>query len=202
MTRANEALTSGSIRGIFGCMLHVEIADPPCRRSIEQEQSNRVGSSRSQIKNIYLSFFRKSCFLFRHPDSVRGADASSRTRDGMRWTRRCRTTSGILSRTAKPCGPGAPMQVPSFSNLPRGDGDNKARSHRGERGISRKPSRRECRRKRLTCGDLLVCFFHSHTRLRVRLAPGIPCALLSFEGNVRHNSDAIAPRECGSVPAV
>jgi hypothetical protein len=58
------------------------------------------------------------------------------------------------------------------------DGDNKARSHRGEHGISRKPSRRECRRKRLTCGDLLVCFFHSHTRLRVRLAPGIPCALV------------------------
>ena len=39
------------------------------------------------------------------------------------------------------------------------DGDNKARSHRGEHGISRKPSCRECRRRRLTCGDLLVCFF-------------------------------------------
>jgi hypothetical protein len=29
----------------------------------------------------------------------------------------------------------------------------------------------------VTCGDLLVCFFISHARLRAHRAPGIPCAL-------------------------
>jgi hypothetical protein len=52
--------------------------------------------------------------------------------------------AALYSLTAKPCGPGAPMQVPSFSILSRGDGDNKAWSPRGEHGISCKPSRREC----------------------------------------------------------
>jgi hypothetical protein len=112
----------------------------------------------------------------------RDVSRSSRTLgagcDGRRISGAILARRTMFLRTAKSCGPGAPMQVLSFSNLPRGDGDNKARSHRGEHGISRKPSRRECRRKRLTCGDLLVCFFHSHTRLRVRLAPGIPCSLV------------------------
>jgi hypothetical protein len=30
---------------------------------------------------------------------------------------------------------------------------------------------------RRTCGDLLVCFSFSHTRLRVHRTPGLPCAL-------------------------
>src|SRR5882724_2723239 len=29
---------------------------------------------------------------------------------------------------------------------------------------------------------MLVCFFHLHARLRVRLAPGFPCALCGSEG--------------------
>ena len=44
-------------------------------------------SSPSHKKNL-LSFFQKLWFISPHPDSVRGADASSRTRGGMRWTRR------------------------------------------------------------------------------------------------------------------
>ena len=36
---------------------------------------------------------------------------------------------------------------------------------------------------RRTCGDLLVCFFYSHARLRVRRAPGFPCALSLLEGD-------------------
>ena len=35
---------------------------------------------------------------------------------------------------------------------------------------------------RRTCGDLLACFLHLHARLRVRQTPGIPCALVCFEG--------------------
>jgi hypothetical protein len=33
-----------------------------------------------------------------------------------------------------------------------------------------------------TCGDLLVSSFLSDARLRVRLAPGFPCALISKKG--------------------
>ena len=48
------------------------------------------------------------------------------------------------SRTAKTCGPDAPTLVSSWRINPRNDGGKKA-DHRGERGISRKPLRGECR---------------------------------------------------------
>jgi hypothetical protein len=41
----------------------------------------------------------------------------------------------------------------------------------------------------------LVCFFHLRTRLRVRRAPGIPCALSRFERDSCNDSVAILPRE-------
>jgi hypothetical protein len=51
-------------------------------------------------------------------------------------------------------------------------------AHRGDRDISRKPSRRECRHVRRTCHDLRACLLpFLHARLRVRSASGIPCAL-------------------------
>jgi hypothetical protein len=129
-------------------------------------------------KIFLFLFFRNCAYLPPSRLTMRGGRVVTNARRDAVDAKCVARRAAFFSRTAKPCGPGAPMQVPSFSNLPRGDGDNKARSHRGEHGISCKPSRRECRRKRLTCGDLLVCFFHSHTRLRVRLAPGIPCALI------------------------
>ncbi len=70
-------------------------------------------------------------------------------------------------------------------------GDDACASHRGwwqESPITRettketvKPSRRECRTVRRTCGDYARTLFYLRTRLRVRRAPGIPCALV-FEG--------------------
>ena len=67
---------------------------------------------------------------------------------------------------------------------------------RGEPGISRQPSRGECRAFPATCGDLLVCFFVSHARLRARPAPGIPCALLSTEGaNIAGSTRANSQRD-------
>jgi hypothetical protein len=56
---------------------------------------------------------------------------------------------------------------------------------RGERAISRKPLRRECRTIRLTCTDLWASFLFSPRGLRVRPAPGIPCALRLSEGQRR-----------------
>jgi hypothetical protein len=45
----------------------------------------------------------------------------------------------------------------------------------------------------------LVCFFILHTRLRVRHAPGFPCAL-SFEGkDFQSNLGRIAPRDRGTL---
>ena len=48
---------------------------------------------------------------------------------------------------------------------------------RREREVSRKPLRRECRMFRPACTDLWAPFLFSPQGLRVRPAPGIPCAL-------------------------
>jgi len=59
---------------------------------------------------------------------------------------------------------------------PRGDGDNKARSPGRSRRKPLKPLRREGRVFRRTCG-FYPCAFLLHRGLRVRQAPGFPCAL-------------------------
>jgi len=95
---------------------------------------------------------------------------------GMRWTQmRCRTSSANADDKAVwSWSPDAGIKLAKMMDERRW---LQSPVHRGERGISRKPSRRECRIVRRTCGDLLACFFQLHARLRVRLAPGIPCAL-------------------------
>src|SRR5690348_10413353 len=52
---------------------------------------------------------------------------------------------------------------------------------------------------RLTCGDELVCFLPLHTRLRVRPASGIPCALLISRDTNDASLGHVMPRECGGV---
>jgi hypothetical protein len=65
---------------------------------------------------------------------------------GMRWTRACHKTSetGADGKIVQARRPSGRCQVSRVNN-PRGDGDNKARSLRGEHEISCKPLRRECR---------------------------------------------------------
>ena len=46
---------------------------------------------------------------------------------------------------------------------------------------------------------MLVCFHSSHTRLRVRPAPGIPCALFDLRGWLLNDSGAFVPRDRGGV---
>jgi hypothetical protein len=71
--------------------------------------------------------------------------------------------------------------------------------HRGERGVSRKPLRREGRiasaEPVCSCAFFCACL---HTRPRVQRAPGFPCALL-FLSRVAIDAKLgrIAPRECG-----
>ena len=96
---------------------------------------------------------RKNILIFRNRKSVyiasasrptqRGVSRTSRTRGGMRWTRR-RARRARLRRTAKSCGPDTPTLVSSSRSRRAGDGGKKARSP-GRARISRKAMRRESR---------------------------------------------------------
>ncbi len=73
---------------------------------------------------------------------------------------------------------------------------------RREREVSRKPLRRECR---IVSADLtILCAFLSfqHTSLRVRPAPGIPCALYFLRVVFRDHSGRILPRGCEGVSGI
>jgi hypothetical protein len=48
-------------------------------------------------------------------------------------------------------------------------------------------------------GDLLVCFYFSHARLRAHWTPGIPCALVFDEGRFSNEACAISWREIGDL---
>src|SRR5262249_53686808 len=73
---------------------------------------SRVVESLSQKKFLFL-FFRNCAYLPAIPTQHEGRTRRHEREAGCGGRGWCRTTSGILSRTAKPCGPGAPMQVPS-----------------------------------------------------------------------------------------
>ncbi len=93
------------------------------------------------------------------------------------------------TRTAKPCGPDAPTLAFKLVMMPAhrasdvashhtGDGDNKARSPGRARSKPLKPLRGEGRFDPTSPVVTNSCVFILHTRLRVRPAPGLPCALL------------------------
>jgi hypothetical protein len=66
--------------------------------------------------------------------------------------------------------------------------------HRGERGIDRKPSRRECRLLRPCLWSLPPAFFVAGGPW-VRPAPGIPCALLILGAPLSVSPGHFVPRE-------
>ena len=74
-------------------------------------------------------------------------------------------------------------------------------AHRGELEVSRKPIARgkpEC--LGCTCLIRVRLFYHLHTALRVRQAPGFPCALSSGEGHENRKTRAkTMPRERGPL---
>src|SRR6202022_1065456 len=103
------------------------------------------------------------------PRSIkRGASRSSRTLGAGCDGRGGDARRAALLRTAKSCGPGAPtLALRSWSD-PRTT-VAKEPGHRGEHEISRKTVAQgmsDC--FGVPVVTLLVCFFHSHTRLRVR----------------------------------
>ena len=103
-------------------------------------------------------------------------------------------------RTAKACGPDAPVLASSFAEYPPGDGGKKA-GHRGERVISRKPSRREGRTASAepvcSCAFLVATFARETAgaaRTRSSLRP------LYFRGrNDRPNLGQFGPRDREAV---
>src|SRR6202034_2002635 len=88
--------------------------------------------------------------------------------------------------------PDAGVQVDGDNSV--GDGDNQARSPGRARRKPLKPLRREGRVSRRTCG-LYPCAFLLHRGLRVRQAPGFPCALYSLRDMFLQKLGRIAPRE-------
>jgi len=136
--------------------------------------------------------------IVRHPaPHQEGRSGSSRVlgagSDGRVGVRRRRT----LTRTAKTCGPDLPTLGSSCSR----DVSQAATvaikpGHRGERAISRKPLRRECRHVRRTCHDLRACSLpFLHARLRVRFGIRHSLRPLDFGGTKMTQSSGISCRE-------
>jgi hypothetical protein len=92
-------------------------------------------------------------YCFHSATFTRGVSRSSRTWSGMRWTRRC-WRRAASTRTAKSCGPGAPMQALSWRRCFRIAPITVANAGSpGRARISRKPLRGEGRSvSACTCG--------------------------------------------------
>src|SRR5215471_12627233 len=86
-------------------------------------------------------------------------------------------------RTAKSCGPGAATLALRRRKSSAGNGGKKGRFPGESTKEAVKPLRGESRDVSAEpVVTTLVCFLLLHARLRVRSAPGFPCALCSREG--------------------
>ena len=129
--------------------------------------SSRFYLSRCQPKNIPLGAHPKSAASSSHPASCRGAYRDRHGRGGgERWPRvvasivlwACRRT--IALRTAKPCGPDAPMLAPSLRRRSRVSQVTGARKPgpRGDHGATVPTTAQGRPGIWLTCGSA-ACFF-------------------------------------------
>jgi hypothetical protein len=160
-----------SVRFCFACIARKSL---PARqfacvgRRICRTESTRLSRSSSVRENICLSLFRKLWISCRIPPRQEGRIANVTTREaGMRWTRRHRRRP-MLTPTAKSCGPGAPMQAPSWRRCFRVVACDGGKRWFTKSRISRKPSRRE--------GRLLPPVHVVHARSRNFLCAGAPGA--------------------------
>jgi hypothetical protein len=142
-------------------------------------------------KNIYLPFFRTVWLFYasrlgkrgvRPIVTKRGAGCGGRDRPVRRARR---------ERTAKSCGPDAPGLASSLQVTSLRTTVTQRSGHRGEHEAALTPSCRECRCFGFACGKLLVCFLHSHTRLRVQLNTRHSLHPLFFSGWSTQDSDEI-----------
>jgi hypothetical protein len=157
---------------------------------------------------------------------TRGVSRSSRTRDGMRWTRqrqarevvrravirerarRARRTA--LKRTAKPCGSGTRgwCQAAGGEFDPTGSISHQAGSDGGKRNSS--PGRARHKPSNHCAGNagVLRLYLYArvrtssctlHTRPRVQQAPGIPCSLSGGTRFMQASGASRAARRRGHV---
>jgi hypothetical protein len=148
----------------------------------EPDQFDRYRPDLTQ-KIIRFFFAAKRGFLFVSRLGKRGVRVVTDVERGMRWTLAVSMRRAAWRRTAKSCGPGAPMQALSLSgDISRGDGGNQAWSP-GRSRISRKPLRREGRmiRSHLWFCRVLFCC----TRTLGAVGTRSSLRPLSSEGYVR-----------------
>jgi hypothetical protein len=87
-------------------------------------------------------------------------------------------------------------QVLKKLTLPRGDGGNRASTHRGERAISRKAIAQGMSDVlRCPVCSCALCFVLPHMRSRVQRASGIPCALWIGGWEVQEQTSGARRRE-------
>jgi hypothetical protein len=142
--------------------------------------------------------------LCRRPASLEGRIAIVTDVEAGCGGRGVRLRRGRISRTAKTCGPDAPTLASSFAVTPAKrrwqkspvTGESSAYAVKTIAwGMSGDP------------GDLAVntrvhtCYPHAHTRLRVRLAPGIPRALIFEGGTFAAKPGQYEPRDREAVSA-
>ena len=140
-----------------------------------------------------IAVYPKSvAFPPRPAPAKRGASRSSRVLDAGCDGRIGVARRAMPTRTAKSCGPDTPRQVSSWRTMlciaPMTVATKPG--HRGEREGNRKTIARgmpDAPAEPVV--TMLVWFFHLHARLRVRLAPGIPCSL-SISGRERPTTRA------------
>ena len=142
------------------------------------------------FEKIFL-FFRTANQLsnFSRPTRDRGVSRSSRTRDGMRWTRaasgmRKRAGRKRWLRTAKSCGPGAATLASSSRNPISRMTVAKEAAHRGEHEVSRKAIAQGVPGVPVNLYTRVLCSTHYlGTRGRGCSGhPALPCALSLLRG--------------------
>jgi len=154
------------------------------RRANHLRARNPVQPLRKKYSALFLT--QISCVL-RASRPTRGALRTSRNARWDAMDAEFAKDDRKRLRTAKSCGPDAPMAGVKFarsSRFLRATVTNKLWSRRGEHGISRKPLRREGRS--VSAEPVCSCaFFYLplHMRLRVQRAPGLPCALFILGAN-------------------
>ena len=151
--------------------------NPSCDRCLTGKS---VKSCLAPFAKIFrFALYPNHFYIPRRPVPHEGRSRSSRTWDGMRWTRRRADECAERGRRSRVVlTPRRWRQV--SRDIPRGDGGKRARSPGRARRKPLKPLRGECRMfSGVTVVTMLACLFYFTCEAAgASCAPGIPCALL------------------------
>jgi hypothetical protein len=188
----------GLLRRVRSSQMTAEARLATRQKSDFAKPANMFAAFKSPAQKYSSSVFQKSMIFFPHPARSEGTCARHERCGGMRWTRITARDERLNLRTAKSCGPGAPMPA-SSSRVVSGVKVARKPGHLGEREVSRKPLRRESRRCSGSPVVLPPCFL-LHGVHGCDRHPAFPAP--SFEGDVRKTRTQIAPRDCKVVAAI